>query len=101
MLCNEIKELSNLLDKKYNKEFNFRNHCYLRIAYGNTISDKWDNKINKPFVKYADETQLIHAVGLLNKYVLDKEILLLHNEKSLDYRRKHNKMKKVKTNTLF
>lgn len=82
----EIKKLSNLLDNQYNNELNFRNHCYLRIAYDNTVQDKWDNKIAKPFVKFATNLQLQNAVELLNKYVSNKLTLLSDNDKSLNFR---------------
>lgn len=84
----EIIRLSNLLDSKFATELNFRNHCYLRIAYDNTVNNKWDNEIAKPFIKNANEKQLNNAVLLLNKYVTDKEILLKHNAVSLAFRKK-------------
>jgi hypothetical protein len=83
----EIIRLSNLLDSKFATELNFRNHCYLRIAYDNTVSNKWDTVIAKPFIKNADEQQLNNAVLLLSKYVTDKEILLKHNASSLAFRK--------------
>lgn len=95
-LIYEIKRLSNLLDNQYCKELNFRNHCYLRIAYDNSTQDKWDNIVNKPFVKYATSFQLQSAVDLLNKYLLDKLTLLSDNGKSLDFRNNHNtKLKEI------
>ncbi len=93
-LISEIKRLSNLLDKQYNNELNFRNHCYLRIAYDNTTNEKWDNKVAKPFVKYAKNEQLQNAVDLLNIYLSDKLTLLSDNEKSLNFR--NNNKTKVK-----
>ena len=83
----EIIRLSNLLDSKFATELNFRNHCYLRIAYDNTVSNKWDTMIAKPFIKNANEQQLKNAVLLLSKYVTDKEILLIHNATSLAFRK--------------
>ncbi|WP_395053252.1 acetyltransferase [Flavobacterium sp.] len=85
-LVKEIKRLSNLLDVKYNNELNFRNHCYLRIAFDATIGDKWDLKVKKPFVKNATEEQLTTVLQLLNKYIIDKNSLLFDNEKSLLFR---------------
>ena len=85
-LVSEIKRLSNLLDVTYNNELNFRNHCYLRIAYDNTTQDKWDNKVVKPFVKYATNLQLQNTVDLLNIYLLNKSTLLSDNDKSLHFR---------------
>ena len=84
----EIIRLSNLLDLKFATEMNFRNHCYLRIAYDNSVNNKWDNVIAKPFIKNANEEQLNNAAFLLNKYTLDKELLLKHNLVSLAFRKK-------------
>lgn len=85
---NEIIRLSNLLDLKFATELNFRNHCYLRIAYDNSVNNKWDNVIAKPFIKNANEEQLNNAAFLLNKYTSDKELLLKHNLISLTFRKK-------------
>ncbi len=85
-LISEINRLSDMLDNQYNNELNFRNHCYLRIAYDNTTQDKWDIRVAKPFVKYATNMQLQSAVDLLNKYSSDKLILLSDNDKSLNFR---------------
>ncbi len=87
----QIKEFSNLLDKQYCKELNFRNHCYLRIAYDNTVLDQWDNVVNKPFVKFATIAQLKNVINLFNKYSIDKVMLLSDNEKSLNYRKHYKK----------
>ena len=84
---NEIIRLSNLLDLKFATELNFRNHCYLRIAYDNSVNNKWDNVIAKPFIKNANEEQLNNAAFLLNKYTSDKELLLKHNLVSLAFRK--------------
>ena len=84
----EIIRLSNLLDLKFATELNFRNHCYLRIAYDNSVNNKWDNVIAKPFIKNANEEQLNNAAFLLNKYTSDKELLLKHNLVSLAFRKK-------------
>ena len=92
----ELKRLSIFLDKHYDNELNFRNHCYLRIAYDNATQDKWDNIVNKPFVKYATIFQLQQAVVLLNKYLFDKLTLLSDNGKSLDFRNNHKtKLKEI------
>ena len=85
---NEIIRLSNLLDAHYASELNFRNHCYLRIAYDNTVNNKWDNVIVKPFIKNANEDQLNDALMLLKNYVTDKVVLNNHNLLSLKYRDK-------------
>ena len=85
---NEIIRLSNSLDAQYAAELNFRNHCYLRIAYDNAVNNKWDNVIAKPFIKNANEDQLNVALILLNNYEKDKVMLNNHNLLSLKYRDK-------------
>lgn len=85
---NEIKRLSNSLEKQFETQLNFKNHCYLRIAYDNTANNKWDNVIAKPFIKNANEAQLNNALFLLNKYTSDRELLLKHNLVSLAFRKK-------------
>ena len=85
---NEIIRLSKLLDAQYAAELNFRNHCYLRIAYDNAVNYKWDNVIAKPFIKNANEDQLNVALMLLNNYVTDKVMLNNHNLLSLKFRDK-------------
>ena len=87
MLIAEIKRLSNLLDTHYNLELNFRNHCYLRIAYDCTVNNKWDFIIKKPFIKYAGIVELNTAINLLNTYLIDKKKLLVDNDKSLSFRK--------------
>ena len=85
---NEIIRLSNFLDAHYASELNFRNHCYLRIAYDNTINNKWDNVVAKPFIKNASEDQLYSVVGLLKNYTINKDLLIKHNLLSLAFRQK-------------
>ena len=85
---NEIIRLSNSLDAQYAAELNFRNHCYLRIAYDNAVNNKWDNVIAKPFIKNANEDQLNVALMLLKNYVTDKLVLNNHNLLSLKFRDK-------------
>ena len=87
-LMKEISRLSNQLDEKFANELNFRNHCYLRIAYDNTVKNKWDNVIQKPFNKNATDEQLKNALLLLNSYVSNKKLLLKHNISSLQFRKK-------------
>ena len=91
-LIKEIIRLSNQLDEQFAKELNFRNHCYLRIAYDNTVKSKWDNVIQKPFSKNANEEKLKNALLLLNTYVSDKQLLLDHNKTSLKFRGKNFKI---------
>ena len=90
-LATNIKILANVLDKKYQFELNFRNHCYLRIAFDAVIEDKWDAQIQRPFVKFANVKQLFLVYKLLQKYIIDKDQLLADNIKSLIYRKKYAK----------
>lgn len=87
-IVNEIKEVSNYLDKLYAKHTSFRNHCYLRIAYDNTCNRKWDEVVQKPFVKNATELQLNASLKYLVKYKDDFTALLSDNQKSLKLRGK-------------
>ena len=80
-------ELANELENIYHN-LNFKNHCYLRIAYDNTIDAKWDTVINRPFTINANLIQLNKAKWLLCLYKIDKELLLQHNKISLTYRQK-------------
>ena len=86
-LIKEIKRLANLLDAYYGSELNFRNHCYLRIAYDCTMQSKWDLACKTPFIKYATNKNLQIAVALLNTYFIDKKRLLADNDKSLNFRK--------------
>lgn len=101
ILIDKIQQLSNILDKQYDKEFSFRNHCYLRIAFDITINDKWNNKVTKPFVKYATEIELKNVLILLNTYLTDKNILIADNKKSLFFREKNKKTQLLQNPELF
>ena len=100
-LISEIKKLSNQLDTQYNPELNFRNHCYLRIAYDNTVNNKWDITVKRPFTKYASEHQLETALNLMKLYKIDKRKLLHDNEISLEFRKKDGDLKALQIKTLF
>jgi len=100
-LAFEITVLANVLDKHYNKELNFRNHCYLRIAFDATVNNKWDTKVEKPFTKYASEAQLQNALALLRGYLLDKQLLLIDNEKSLAFRENYKQIEQIRSPKLF
>lgn len=100
-LADDIIFLSNVLDKQYNKELNFRNHCYLRIAFDAIVNNKWDTKVEKPFTKYASEAQLQSALALLNGYLLDKQLLLIDNEKSLAFRKNYKQTEQTQSPKLF
>ena len=90
-LTEQVKKLSNELDVQYNAELNFRNHCYLRIAYDATVNDKWDVIVKRPFTKYATEVDLLKAITFLETYKKDKNVLLIDNDKSLSFRKKYLK----------
>ena len=96
-----IKKLSNELDIQYNNQLNFRNHCYLRIAYDVTVKNKWDLIIKKPFTKYANDSQLQLVIDLLLFYKIDTIKLLQDNEKSLKYRKNTNLSKIDSSISLF
>ena len=100
-LVREIKRLSNLLDAHYNSQLNFRNHCYLRIAYDTTIADQWDAQVKKPFTKYASTEQLQNALALLNLYLVDETKLLADNQNSLLFRKRKPKHDAKTEITLF
>lgn len=84
----EIIELSNFLDSQYRAKSNFRNHCYLRIAYDKATESKWDLTIQRPFVENADLKILSLALESLRSYKTDFSALLVDNQKSLTYRKK-------------
>lgn len=42
-----------------------RNHCFLRIAYDNAVSQKWDQVVTAPFLKHATLQQLSDANAIL------------------------------------
>ena len=86
MIINPIV-LANELESKY-PELKFRNHCYLRIAYDNTVNAKWDIIVKKPFTLQATKLQLFKANKLLKLYLIDIDLLLKHNKISLKYRNK-------------
>lgn len=101
VLVSNIKKLSNELDHQYRAECNFRNHCYLRIAYDNTVNDKWDQLVMRPFTKFATTNQLLNAKQLLNAYTVDKHKLLADNANSLAFRKKYDLRKTDAQTTLF
>ena len=80
-------DLANDLELQY-PDLNFRNHCYLRIAYDNVLGAKWDTVISKPFVAKASRNQIAQANRLLKSYKTDKDLLMQHNKQSLIYRKK-------------
>ena len=97
----QIAEIANTLELKYSTETNFRNHCYLRIAYDCTLKNKWDTIISKPFVKNANFEQITNVVELLNRYLLDKNKLITDNSTSLNFRKLAKLSIINETQTLF
>lgn len=100
-LAAQIIALANVLDAHYNQELDFRNHCYLRIAFDATVNIKWDTKVEKPFTKYASKSQLQNALDLLKSYLLDKQLLLIDNEKSLAFRENCKELEQIRSPKLF
>ena len=80
-------QLANELEKQY-PDLNFKNHCYLRIAYDNVVHAKWDTVVDRPFVARASSRQVNKANFLLGLYKEDKALLLEHNKISLTFRQK-------------
>ena len=89
MLEDLNKKLVLLLSKELEliyPKLNFKFHCYLRIAYDNTVNTKWNDIIQRPFINNINSNQLENVISLLESYKVDKELLILHNQKSLNYR---------------
>ncbi len=97
----QIAAIANRLDIKYSSETNFRNHCYLRIAYDCALKNKWDVVVPKPFVKNADVAQLAEVFELLNHYLTNKNQLMLDNIASLNFRKLARLSKEKESQTLF
>ena len=66
----------------------FDNHCYLRIALDNTFQAKWDTVLKRPAYKNLNEAELQNVLKLLKMYKKDQELLLTHNQNSLQWRKK-------------
>tara|TARA_B100000768_G_scaffold140723_1_gene132231 strand:- start:259 stop:522 length:264 start_codon:yes stop_codon:yes gene_type:complete len=81
-------KLANELESQY-PNLNFRNHCYLRIAYDNVLHAKWDTVVSRPFVAKASPDQIDQANKLLTLYKTDKDLLMQHNKRSLTFRIKN------------
>ncbi|XLS30589.1 acetyltransferase [Flavobacteriaceae bacterium M23B6Z8] len=87
---NAYKQLPERLTEVY-PDLNFDNHCYLRIALDNTLGAKWDTIIERPAYKNLNAEQSLMVRELLSSYEQDKELLLEHNRKSLEWRKKLKK----------
>lgn len=65
---------------------NFKHHCYLRIAYDNTLESDWRKVIQKPFLTNCKSSSLITVLNLLQLYIVSEQHLIEDNKKSLYYR---------------
>ena len=68
-------------------EFNFDNHCYLRIALDNTFNAKWDTVLKRPAYRNTSEQERTNLLKLLKHYKTNKTLLLEHNKNSLQWRK--------------
>lgn len=85
---NTYQNLPEKLAKQY-ANLRFDNHCYLRIALDNTFKAKWDTVIKRPAYKNLSGEQKNKVLSLLQKYQSDQELLLIHNQNSLRWRKKN------------
>lgn len=83
----DILKLAFDLEKIY-PDLKFKHHCYLRIAFDNVVEDKWNNIIKSPFLKNCSVEELETVISLLDCYTVNKNMLLKHNNHSLNYRKK-------------
>lgn len=74
------------LERRY-PHLQFRDHSYWRIALDNTLKGKWDDIVEWPAYKNLTLDLLEIVVSWLDAYWDDENLLLLHNEKSLAYRK--------------
>jgi hypothetical protein len=85
-LQNRYFVLGNELESRY-PHLNFKNHCYWRIALDNTVQAKWDQRIKRrPAYLNLSNDQLKRVVILLEEYLQNQELLLMHNQTSLRFR---------------
>lgn len=85
----DILKLAFDLEKQY-ADLNFKHHCYLRIAYDAVAEDKWNNIIKSPFLNNCSLEELETVCSLLDCYTVNKNMLLKHNNYSLNYRKNEN-----------
>jgi hypothetical protein len=81
--------LGKQLPEKYS-QFPFQNHCYWRIALDNALDKRWDTIVSRPAYRNLTIQQLKMVVNLLEKYEMDKRLLLQHNRRSLGFRKSKN-----------
>lgn len=79
------KGLPELLEKKH-KQFNFQNHCYLRMALDHVFEAKWDTKINRPAYRQLSVSQKQNVVTILRRYLTEPHVVLRHHQESITYR---------------
>lgn len=84
---NTYQHLPEELAKQY-ANLKFDNHCYLRIALDNTFKTKWDTVLKRPAYKNLSPFQLEKVLKLLRTYKSDKDLLITHNQNSLQWRKK-------------
>jgi hypothetical protein len=58
----------------------------LRLAFDFISEDKWNNIVKSPFLNNCKIHDFVNLGIILNIYKSNKDILLLHNKKSLNYR---------------
>ncbi|MFT5667794.1 MAG: hypothetical protein ACI9DK_001994 [Vicingaceae bacterium] len=78
--------LAKRLEERYSNR-NFKNHCYWRIALDQVFGKKWDTAVAKPAYKNLKIEDLKVTVTLLTRYLEDENLLLQHNQTSLQFRR--------------
>jgi hypothetical protein len=82
----EYFQVAKKLERQY-RHLQFEDHCYWRIALDNTLKAKWDDIIERPAYKNLPDSLFETVIKRLHSYLKDEELLLMHNEKSLAYRR--------------
>lgn len=78
-------ELGNLLPV-INKNVDFKNHCYWRMANDNACYKKWNEEVDKPFYKNASDELLYHSIKLLTRMICNYDEVSRLNKLSLRYR---------------
>lgn len=68
---------------------NLENHCIRRIAYDNAVGDCWFKLVGSPFMRHADINQISKVHNLMCKYMKNIDLLISHNEISLEYRKQY------------
>ncbi len=95
LIRDDIRKLAFELESHYLNEFDFKNHCYLRIAYDNVLNNKCDMVVKKPFVNNATQKQLEEGLNLLKQYLANRDLLKQHNNCSLNFRKNSTLSSKI------